>query len=79
MAKSDKALDNLKKLYVEQTTLNKKILAAEKTYAVELKEEAKAATKQTKPAKPGRKASAKKAGAAKAPAKRKTAAKSVKA
>jgi hypothetical protein len=70
MAKSDKALDNLKKLYGEQAALNKKILVAEKMYASELKAEAKAAAvKLPKAAKP-----AKKAGAAKAPAlaKRKT-------
>jgi hypothetical protein len=79
MAKSDKALDNLKKLYVEQTTLNKKILAAEKAYAVELKEEAKVVVKQPKTAKSGRKTAAKKTGATKAPAKRKTAARAVKA
>jgi dimeric dUTPase (all-alpha-NTP-PPase superfamily) len=70
MAKSDKALDNLKKLYGEQTALNKKILAAEKLYATELKAEAKAVTKQTKIAKPARKAAPKKAGAPKAPATR---------
>jgi hypothetical protein len=63
MAKTDKALDNLKKLYVEQSALNKKILVAQKMYVAELKTEAKTAVKQTKTAKP-----AKKAGAAKAPA-----------
>jgi hypothetical protein len=68
MAKSDKALDNLKKLYGEQAALNKKILAAEKAYASELKAEAKAVTKQTIAAKPVKKAGAKKAGPAKAPA-----------
>jgi hypothetical protein len=59
--KSDKALENLKKLYTEQTLLNKKILAAEKLYAAELKAEAKAVVK------PG-KTAVKKAGAPKAPA-----------
>jgi hypothetical protein len=71
MAKSDKALENLKKLYGEQTALNKKILAAEKMYAAELKAEAKAVTKQTKAVKPARKATkvpARKTGVAKAPA-----------
>jgi hypothetical protein len=66
--KSDKALDNLKKLYGDQTALNKKILVAEKLYAVELKAETKAATKQTKAAKPAGKPAAKKAGTTKAPA-----------
>jgi hypothetical protein len=61
--KSGKALDNLKKLYGDQAALNKKILAAEKLYAAELKAEAKVAGKQAKPAKPGRKPAAKKAGA----------------
>jgi hypothetical protein len=75
MAKSEKALENLKKLYLEQTSLNKKILAAEKAYATELKEEAKTVVKQPKAAKSAKKGPAKKAGAAKAPAKRKTAAK----
>jgi dimeric dUTPase (all-alpha-NTP-PPase superfamily) len=72
-AKSDKALDNLKKLYSEQTALNKKILAAEKLYATELKAEAKAAVKQTKTVKPARKTAAKNAAAPKAPAKRRPA------
>jgi hypothetical protein len=71
MAKSDKALENLKKLYGEQATLNKKILVAEKAYAVELKEEAKAIVKQPKTAKTGKRGPAKKTGAAKAPARRK--------
>jgi hypothetical protein len=75
MTKSDKALDNIKKLYGEQTALNKKILAAEKLYASELKAEAKAVTKQPKAAKPAKKAGARKAGPAQAPvaAKRKNA------
>jgi hypothetical protein len=60
MTKSGKALDNLKKLYGDQTALNKKILAAEKLYAAELKAEAKAA-------KPGKKPVAKKAGVPNAP------------
>ncbi|MDR0718065.1 MAG: hypothetical protein LBF78_00395 [Treponema sp.] len=71
MAKSDKALENLKKLYGDQTALNKKILAAEKLYAAELKAEAKAAVKLTKAAKPAGRTAAKKAGA---PARRKAAA-----
>jgi hypothetical protein len=70
MAKSDKtksakALDNLKKLYAEQTGLNKKILAAEKLYAAELKAEAQAAVKSAKTAR-----AAKKAGTPKTPGRR---------
>jgi dimeric dUTPase (all-alpha-NTP-PPase superfamily) len=74
MAKSDKALDNLKKLYSEQTALNKKILAAEKLYATELKAEAKITAKQAKPAKKvaAKKVAAKKTGAPKAQAKRRS-------
>ena len=75
MAKSDKALDNLKKLYGDQTALNKKILAAEKLYATELKAEAKAAAKQVKTVKPVKKTAAKKTGTPKAPVGRKPAAK----
>jgi hypothetical protein len=63
MTKSGKALENLKKLYGDQTALNKKILAAEKLYAAELKAETKAVAKQAKGAKPGRKPAVKKAGA----------------
>jgi hypothetical protein len=79
MAKSDKALDTLKKLYSEQTALNKKILAAEKLYAAELKAEAKAAAKQAKIAKPAGKPAAKRAGAQKVPARGRPAVRSVKA
>ncbi|MDR3122444.1 MAG: hypothetical protein LBU16_01530 [Treponema sp.] len=68
--KSGKALDNLKKLYSEQTALNKKILAAEKLYATELKAEVKVAVKPPKAAKPGRKT----AGVSKAPVRRRSAA-----
>jgi hypothetical protein len=72
--KSDKTLDNLKKLYGEQTALNKKVLAAEKLYAAELKAEAKAAVKLAKTAQPAKKTAVKKAGTPKAPARRRTAA-----
>jgi hypothetical protein len=74
MAKSEKALENLKKLYSDQIALNRKILAAEKLYAAELKAEAKALTKQAKAAKPARKTAEKKAGAPKIPARRRVAA-----
>ncbi|MDR0597303.1 MAG: hypothetical protein LBG14_02220 [Treponema sp.] len=73
--KSDKALDNLKKLYSDQSALNKRILAAEKLYATELKAEAKAAAKQAKAVKPARKNAAKKAGTPKVPAGRRPAVK----
>jgi hypothetical protein len=79
LAKSDKALDNLKKLYGEQTALNKKILAAEKLYAAELKAEAKTVVKQAKTVKPGKKPVAKKAGAPKAPARGRPASRTLKA
>ncbi|MDR1248890.1 MAG: hypothetical protein LBK63_06270 [Treponema sp.] len=80
MAKSDKALDTLKKLYGEQAALNKKILAAEKAYGAELKAEAKTATKQTKTVKPAKRGPAKKTGTVKATVstRRKTAARSTK-
>jgi hypothetical protein len=77
--KSDKALENLKKLYGEQTALNKKVLAAEKLYATELKAEAKATVKLAKTAQPAGKTAAKKAATPKAPARRKAAAGTVKA
>jgi dimeric dUTPase (all-alpha-NTP-PPase superfamily) len=67
-AKSDKTLENLKKLYSEQTGLNRKILAAEKLYATELKAEAKAEVKLVKTAKAAGKTVAKKTGTQKAPA-----------
>jgi dimeric dUTPase (all-alpha-NTP-PPase superfamily) len=66
--KSDKALENLKKLYSEQTILNRKILVAEKLYATELKAEAKAVVKLVKTAKPAGKTATRKAGTQKAPA-----------
>jgi dimeric dUTPase (all-alpha-NTP-PPase superfamily) len=78
MAKSNKALENLKKLYGDQTALNKKILAAEKLYAAELKAESKAVAKQTKAPKPARKTAVKKVGAPKAPVGRRPAVKTVK-
>jgi hypothetical protein len=68
--KSVKALDNLKKLYSEQTAINRKILVAEKLYAAELKAEAKAAVNMAKTAQPARKTVARKAGASKTPARR---------
>jgi hypothetical protein len=67
MAKSEKALEDLKKLYGKQATLNKDILAAEKAYAAALKADVKVTVK---PAKPAKKAPAKKAAAKKAPARR---------
>ncbi|GHV27351.1 hypothetical protein AGMMS4952_08880 [Spirochaetia bacterium] len=78
MAKSEKALDDLKKLYGKQAALNKDILAAEKAYASALKADVKVSVKPAKKAgakkAPGRKAGAKKPAARKAPAKRKPAA-----
>ena len=62
MAKSEKALDDLKKLYGKQAAINKDILDAEKAYASALKADAKVSVKPAKPAK--------KAGAKKAPARR---------
>jgi hypothetical protein len=71
MAKSEKALEDLKKLYGKQASVNKDILAAEKAYASALKADAKVAVKPAKAAgKTTRKASAKKAGGKKAPARR---------
>jgi hypothetical protein len=67
MAKSEKALEDLKKLYGKQAALNKDILAAEKAYATALKADVKVTVK---PAKPAKKAGAKKAAAKKAPAKK---------
>jgi hypothetical protein len=72
MAKSDKALEDLKKLYGKQAAINKDILAAEKAYAAELKAEAKvvkpvkAAVKKA----PAKKVVAKKVAVKKAPAKK---------
>jgi dimeric dUTPase (all-alpha-NTP-PPase superfamily) len=68
--KSDKTLENLKKLYSEQTALNRKVLAAEKLYATELKAEAKAAVKLAKTVQPAKKTAAQKTGTQKAPARR---------
>jgi hypothetical protein len=71
MAKSEKALDDLKKLYGKQAALNKDILAAEKAYASALKADVKVTVKPAKAAaKTARKAPAKKAAAKKAPARR---------
>jgi hypothetical protein len=75
MAKSDKALEDLKKLYGKQAAINKDILAAEKVYASELKAEAKAAAKPVKVA--AKKAPVKRAAAKKAPAKKVAAKKKV--
>jgi hypothetical protein len=72
--KSDKALDNLKKLYSEQTALNRKVLAAEKLYAAELKAEAKAAIKLAKSAQPAKKTAGRNAGTSKTPVRRRNAA-----
>jgi hypothetical protein len=66
MAKSEKALDDLKKLYGKQAALNKDILVAEKAYALALKADVKVPVKPAKAAKPAKKAAAKKAPARRA-------------
>jgi hypothetical protein len=79
MAKSDKTksgktLDTLKKLYSEQTALNRKVLATEKLYATELKAEAKAAVKLAKTVKTAGRTATKRSGTQKAPTRRRAAA-----
>jgi hypothetical protein len=63
MAKAEKALEDLKKLYAKQADLNKQVLAAQKVYSIALKGDApakkpktrKTAVKKTAVRKAGRK------------------------
>jgi hypothetical protein len=45
MAKAEKVLENLKKLYAKQGEINKQILVTQKAYTAAVKEEARGAVK----------------------------------